>query len=463
MSKGINKGCSPKKSNLFYEGCAAPYLLIYSFSPLLRKIPTYLIITFRMCRLGTPIRNTSFFLLYSLLLYLGSSMYLPNPLIAQPIDRCVHATSFFDQERANQLEAYTKNWLANPPAKSRSKITIPVVVHIVWNKEVHNISDEQIHSQINALNRDFQLQNENLEIIPNVFDNIVGNVGFEFCLASFDELGNPTNGITRTETSFSNVGAKIADPLIYYTEKGGKDAWDTQKYLNIWVAEIPNVLGYASRPGENLPAEDGVVVNPDYFGTVGTAKSPYHLGRTTTHEIGHYFNLSHLDGGNGLGCEEEDGVEDTPNQMSNYTGCPDETTFSCGSLDLIANYMNWVDDACMALFTKGQVERMHAALNGARAGLLANTNCLSTSTKKMDKAPQMMLYPNPTTDYVNIQLASIPATVNYQVFNTRGHLVKEGVLPNKQTTQISLPFPKGIYWITIATPKGILTKKLLLL
>ena len=386
----------------------------------------------------------------------------------QTQDRCFVSTKpFHDLQLSLDLEAYTNRWIKDKPLRSRSNMTIPVVVHIVWNKEEDNISDEQVHSQIAALNRDFQLANDNLDIIPSSFENIIGNVGFEFCLATIDPEGNPTTGITRTETRIENVGT-TSDTIIFYTNLGGRDAWDTEKYLNIWVAEISDssgILGYASRPGANKAEEDGVVVLPQNFGTLGTVEPPYHLGKTTTHEVGHYFNLLHLEGDdNSTSCEVGDMVLDTPPQMTNYFGCPDVFTFSCGSLDLIANYMNWVDDACTALFTKGQVERMHAALNGARSGLLENNACLITTSIPLTTASELSIYPNPATDYVYLKNTSGQvAEMTYQIFDIEGRIIKEGIFQNdKELNRISLPFPRGTYLIKGTSKKETITKVLLL-
>ncbi len=390
------------------------------------------------------------------------SIFLTIVASAQTIERCYELSApFYNPQLSEELEQYTAEWVKNKPLTSRSKITIPVVVHIVWNKEEDNISDEQVHSQIAALNRDFQLENDNLDIISSSFENIIGNVGFEFCLASSDPEGNPTNGITRTETRFTNIGTR-GNSIIYYSEEGGKDAWDTDKYLNIWVAEIPDILGYASRPGANSKPEDGVVINTQAFGTVGTVQAPYNLGRTTTHEIGHYFNLLHLEGDN-PSCEEDDLVLDTPLQMTRYFGCPDINTFSCGSQDLVSNFMNYVDDACMALFTKGQADRMHAALNGARSGLLDNTACLPTSIP-LNIMSNLTIYPNPTRDYIYLKstLEQVQET-NYQIFDTNGRLMKEGIFRNDNSlNRISLPYPSGVYFIKCTIEQEEIIKALLL-
>lgn len=401
-----------------------------------------------------------------ILLLIHITLLFATATVAQTKDRCfVRTAPFHDLRLSIDLEKYTSQWVRERPLTSRSKTTIPIVVHIVWNKEEDNISDEQIHSQITALNRDFQLKNENLNIIPSSFESSIGNVGFEFCLATVDPEGNSTTGITRTKTRFTEVGARLQDPLIYYTDKGGRDAWDTERYLNIWVAELSSTLGtlgYASRPGANKTEEDGVVVHTNYFGTLGTVIPPYNLGKTTTHEIGHYFNLLHLHGEQTT-CEDDDMVADTPQQMTNYLGCPDVFTFSCGTQDLIANYMNWVDDACMALFTKGQAERMHAALNGARSGLLENTACLPTSIPVSIES-KLSIYPNPATDYVYLKSTSDQVEdIKYQIFDSKGRTIKEGIFQNDRTlNKISLPFSRGVYLIKCTSRKEIVTKVLLL-
>ncbi len=390
------------------------------------------------------------------------SIFLTFVASAQTIERCYELSApFYNPQLSEELEQYTAEWIKNKPLTSRSKITIPVVVHIVWNKEEDNISDEQVHSQIAALNRDFRLENEDLSIVSSFFENIIGNVGFEFCLATSDPAGNPTTGITRTETRFTNVGAE-ASSNIYYTDEGGKDAWDTERYLNIWVAETGMALGHASRPGENIAEEDGVVVHTKCFGTIGTVQPPYNLGRTTTHEIGHYFNLLHLNGSSSS-CEDDDMVLDTPNQMTNYLGCPDINTFSCGTQDLISNYMNWVDDACMAMFTQGQVDRMHAALNGARSGLLENTACLPTSTSQSMES-KVSIFPNPARDFVYVKNTSDQVQESrYQIFTTKGQKIKEGIFHNNNPlNRISLPFPSGVYLIEYTVDNEKTVKVLLL-
>lgn len=189
-------------------------------------------------------------------------------------------------------------------------------------------------------------------------------------MAKKDPQGKTITGITRTKTtntSFSqNDGVKKAST-------GGIAPWDTKRYLNIWVCTLGNsLLGYAQFPG-GPPSTDGVVILNTAFGTTGSAAAPFNKGRTTTHEIGHYLNLSHIWGeGRIPTCTDSDFVSDTPNQFQPNTGKPAFPHISCNNVphgDMFMNYMDYVDDAAMFLFSTGQVTRMHAYLDNARSDL----------------------------------------------------------------------------------------------
>ena len=145
------------------------------------------------------------------------------------------------------------------------------------------------------------------------------------------------------------------------------------RYLNIWVCQLGGgVLGYAQFPGGD-PATDGVVITTTAFGRGGTAQAPFDLGRTTTHEVGDYLNLFHIWGNSILpNCTDSDSVTDTPNQFGPNTGKPTFPSASCGNTphgDMFMNYMDYVDDDTMVMFTKEQVMRMHAALEFSRSRL----------------------------------------------------------------------------------------------
>lgn len=246
-------------------------------------------------------------------------------------------------------------------------IIIPVVVHVVWNTPDQNVSDAQILSQINVLNEDFRRM-----LGTNGYNNkkIGADTKVEFRLAQKDKQGRKINGITRVQTTvpfFTNKGPD--KDRVKFSSKGGADAWDARHYLNLWVCKLrTNLLGYATFPGgaSNL---DGVVIGYEYFGDkVGTTNPPHNLGRTSTHEIGHWLNLYHTFRG---GCpntnclDEGDFVCDTPPVASATQGCP-KSRISCGDSTLIDDYMDYSTDACMNLFTLGQNYRIRITLDAIR-------------------------------------------------------------------------------------------------
>jgi hypothetical protein len=149
-------------------------------------------------------------------------------------------------------------------------VTIPVVVHVVHNSPAENISDAQVNSQIDVLNRDFRRLNPDISQVPSVWQSLVADCHVEFVLASTDPNGAPTNGITRTPTSRPSFGA---DDSVKSSATGGADPWPSDRYLNMWVCRLSGgLLGYAQFPGG--PANtDGVVITYTAFGTIGTNSS----------------------------------------------------------------------------------------------------------------------------------------------------------------------------------------------
>jgi hypothetical protein len=276
-------------------------------------------------------------------------------------------------------------------------ITIPVVVHVLYNKFEDSLTNEQILSQIEVLNRDFQLLNDEVNSIPDEFAKVASPTAIRFELARRKPDGSATNGIVRkftTKVSFSDNND------MKFSERGGDNAWDASQYLNLWVCRLTNnLLGYAQLPG-GAAASDGVVINPIAFGTMGTAKYPYNKGRTATHEIGHWLNLTHI-WGDKTNCQGDDFVDDTPPQNGPTYGTPKTQPVSCGFNTMYMNFMDYTDDAAMAMFTAGQAARMEKLFeeggfrfsilsskglqkpDGAAVGEepLGNTNCNTTNNQ----------------------------------------------------------------------------------
>lgn len=258
------------------------------------------------------------------------------------------------------------------PFRVAKAIDIPVVVHVVWNVASENISDAQVSSQIDALNRDYGAQNADRATTPDCWKGLVTDAQIRFHLARVDPSGAATNGIKRAQTAKTGFDN---DDSVKSSAQGGADAWPTDRYLNLWACTLGGgLLGYAQFPG-GPPATDGVVILNAAFGTTGTATAPFNLGRTATHEVGHFLNLRHI-WGDTEDCTGNDYVADTPNaQLPNYDS-PKFPHVSCDNGpngDMFMNYMDYVDDKVMVMFTAGQVVRMQAALDSARAALVSST------------------------------------------------------------------------------------------
>lgn len=270
-------------------------------------------------------------------------------------------------ERLMRIENATRAYLENSQRDVEGIITIPVVFHIIWNTSTENISDAQIQSQLDILNEDFRRMNQD----ANDTWSQAADTEIEFCLASLDPNGASTTGITRTFTSSSSFSA---NDNMKFDASGGHDAWPAGDYLNFWVCDLSGgLLGYAQFPG-GPDNTDGVVCDYQYVGNIGTATAPFDLGRTATHEVGHWLNLRHIWGDGG--CNVDDFVSDTPTSDAPNYGCATGHT-SCNTTDMVENYMDYSDDGCMNLYTNGQRDRMRALFDtgGARESLLSSNGC----------------------------------------------------------------------------------------
>lgn len=268
--------------------------------------------------------------------------------------------------------------------RSQSPITIPVVVHVLHNGEPigtgKNISTAQILSQIEVLNEDYQARNSDLSNVPTHFTDVIGNAGIEFCLASIDPNGNPTTGINRVDLGANGSWSDNLKP---------GTIWDATQYLNIWVSELfGGTLGYTTFPGTDLNY-DGVVIDYRYLGR--TPANPFfnkfNRGRTASHEIGHWLDLDHTfqggcSGTNAATCSTGgDRICDTPPTQSANYGCSLLTSQNtCTETpedlpDMWMNFLDYMDDACLFMFTQGQADRMRAVLNTSRSSIRNSIGC----------------------------------------------------------------------------------------
>jgi hypothetical protein len=349
-----------------------------------------------------------------------------------------------------------------PKAESRDTlkdevIIIPVVVHVLYNTTAENISDEQIISQINSLNKDYRRQNADAVNTPAAFKNVAADVRIQFCLAKVDPQGYYTSGIIRKYTKQQDF---LNDDAVKFSAQGGDDAWDATKYLNLWVCNLFNLtLGYGVLPGSPLN-KDGVVIKYNVFGTVGNLVAPYNKGRTATHEIGHWLGLKHLWGDSSCG---DDGIADTPPQQAGNYGCSSFPHLSQCSInsygDMFMNYMDFSDDACMNMFTQGQKAEMRGlfALGGARNSFLNSTVCDSSNAeagplpKPVDSELKITIYPNPFNNVIHVttnQEKDITGKV-LRLYSITGKLCVTQTIVSANTVVNVNNLPSGIYILKI--------------
>ena len=354
--------------------------------------------------------------------------------------------SAFSQTRCGTLQPADSQIITETStAQTRDLITISVLFHVVYNTDEQNISDSQIFSQIDVLNEDFRAANDQTNV-PVGFQDDIADAEIEFCLAQRLPDGTATTGIIRTPTTETLIGLK---QVLYTTSP----AADSEHYLNVWVADLGGGLnGTATFPDSTTPDKDGIVIDPHFVGTTGlAAEEPrYNLGRTLTHEIGHYLDLFHVFGTTTSGsCNSDDFVEDTPNGENTYLGdCPTGIEFSCNSSDMWMNFMYFTDDACMSMFSAGQKTRMQNTLLTTRSGLAESDGCLPVSTRETEEETQITLLPNPAKNQFNVITGGLIYD-ELRIFSGRG----EEVFYLKNISDNSVidcaKFPRGLYFVLL--------------
>ena len=278
------------------------------------------------------------------------------------------------------------------------------------------------------------------------------DVGIEFCLAQRDPNGLTSNGINRVQTNEDDIGLSER----YYQIQ---PAWNPDEYLNIWVVDYGEingnvVLGRGTPPGHTPSSQDGVVVNYQAFGTTGNLLSPYDGGRTTVHEVGHWINLFHIWGTNDQNpnCNSDDLVNDTPDQSNVYFDCLTNPSFSCGSKDMLSNYMGYVEDDCMGNFTEGQKDRMRSALVLLRPSILLSKGCLAVGLSEYELEEMTTIYPIPADDRIQISFRSpLKEQLQLSFFNANGKEVFSTMISagSKGYQLNASGFNNGIYFLKL--------------
>ncbi len=320
-----------------------------------------------------------------------------------------------DEQFEQWLATQGRNFLRQQQTRLQSgSYRIPVVVHVIHNGEPlgtgTNISDAQILSQIDVINKDFNRLNADAVNTPPEFAAVAGSMDVEFVLALRDPFGLPTTGIVRVN------GGRSSWLVSQENDFKALSYWPSEDYLNIWVLNLSGgFIGYAQFPVSELPgledyqngiaATDGVVIDYKAFGSIDYGSfdldPTYNKGRTLTHELGHFFGLRHIWGDQLCGT---DYVDDTPQQRTETIGCPahpSATTCTTTVNKMFQNYLDYTDDACMNLFTQGQVLRMQLILDNPavprRNSLLNSPGLLPPNCSEPDVAIIDKIIPGPVT------------------------------------------------------------------
>ncbi|HRY32419.1 MAG TPA: M43 family zinc metalloprotease [Bacteroidales bacterium] len=347
---------------------------------------------------------------------------------------------------------------------SNQVIQIPVIVHILWNTAEQNIPDEQVWSQIFALNEDFRRLNADTVNTPVMFKPVAADSRIEFCLARrLPDNSGPSNGILRIWTDKAEFGLDNKVKSAYH---GGSAAWDRDRYLNIWVCKLTaNYLGYSQYPG-GPDSTDGVVIDYRCFGRVGTLNPHYNKGRTATHEIGHWLDLYHIWGDDFGSCDGSDYVDDTPNAADANYYCPTHPRITnCNATgEMFMNYMDYCDDHCFNIYTAGQAQRMRAAIFTVRTSLLSSDGCDDyIGMQELEKDNHVTLYPNPASDYIHLTFSKPLNKAVFIVSDMTGRTCLLGQATNVTHQALDVShLNDGLYFLSVRSGSSSVTLKLLL-
>lgn len=374
-------------------------------------------------------------------------------LIAQLNPRC-------ELERHESSVQFEK-WLHGKQISSQQmaivKYMVPVVVHVLHHGdplgEGFNFPAERIINQIRTLNEDYRRK----EGTPGFNTNPDGgDTQIEFVLARRDPNGKPTNGIVRVNIDTAHIESSNGDIITTCTKYS---YWNPDEYLNIWCLPTglpPGIfLGSARFPISDLdglpkemPDGDGVFVNALNFGSGDSNTDPeYNMGRSLTHEIGHFLGLLHTFGVCG---HYTDYCEDTPPASGASSSCPAIPPAACdGRPVMIENYMDYSSDRCMNTFTNDQITRMRTVLENSprRKSLLTSPGLGVTGIP--EKPFLVNIYPVPFTDrlYVAVDDNILGEDIHISIHSLLGQVILDMNF-TASTHTIELPV-SGVYEKTI--------------
>jgi Pregnancy-associated plasma protein-A/Secretion system C-terminal sorting domain len=378
------------------------------------------------------------------------------------------------------------------PTELKTNVTIPVVVHLLYKTGTSTAnlpSVGEIRQQLDIVSQDFRqttpIQRHEADIKEHFMDKNAMDTRISFCLASKTTTGATTTGILTVPTS---VTTWLADDKMKSATTNGSTAWDTEKYLNIWVVNFPDsISGYAQMPAGQA-ATDGIVIDVRYFGKKPNNDKtfPYTEGKTLTHLIGTYLNLYELWSEIVL-CGDDD-VDDTPIQNAPTLGNVDYRHVSTCEGNPVAMTMNFMDntnDNMLYMFTKGQKKRLNATLapNGIRSKLVQSgaTQCTNVpltptigqqkqaeyTTAEKVSAMSYRIYPNPAQQNINFEIGvEKSGTAILTVFNSQGSVqlnqnykVNEG---NQSFNVNCNNWTTGLYFVRLKINETVVSERVMI-
>ena len=366
-----------------------------------------------------------------------------------------------------KIEQEMQQWLLNNNKNPQPQaiVYVPVVVHVVYNTTAEDVPDQYINDQIYQLNLDYSKANFDWSsATPAVFQSVSANCEIQFCLAIKDPTGATTTGIIHKQTTVTQF---TSNDDVKFSANGGDDGWPSTQYLNLWVCNLQApLLGYGTPPGGPSNV-DGVVLH--YTTLPGPPNDPnYNLGRTGTHEVGHWFNLEHINGDANCG---NDLINDTPLQDALHFGVqvhPLHVNNCAGTTngEMFMNYMDYGDDVAIVMFTTGQKNRMKSCLNTTRSGIgpASLTKCVADlSVHGLLSSDNLSVFPNPSSGNFSLTLnLDNISTADMIIRNAVGETIlsKKVSFNSGKTIEVKTDnIPDGMYFIELKTAQGVIAKK----